>query len=147
MLIAIGSDHRGYKLKQKLSTLLSEMGHQYQDAGCFNEHPIDYPDVAATVGTAVANGEVDLGVLICGTGIGMSISANKVIGIRAALCNDPLLARMARQHNDANILCMGGSTIDESLAFEIICAFLTSEFEGARHSRRLDKIIQLEQPR
>ena len=146
MLIAIGSDHRGYELKQRLSGFLSEIGHRYQDVGCFNEHPIDYPDIAATVATTVANGEVDLGVLICGTGIGMSITANKVKGIRAALCNDPLLARMARQHNDANILCLGGSTISESVALETISAFLTSEFEGDRHSRRLNKITRLEQP-
>ena len=146
MLIAIGSDHRGYELKQKLSSYLSEMGHQYQDMGCFDKHPIDYPDIAATVATAVANREGDRGVLICGTGIGMSITANKIIGIRAALCNDPVLARMARQHNNANILCLGGSTIGESIASEIISAFLTSEFEGDRHSRRLNKITRLEQP-
>ena len=147
MLIAIGSDHRGYKLKQKLSMFLSEIGHQYQDAGCFDADPTDYPDIAAIVATAVANGEADRGVLICSTGIGMSITANKVVGIRAALCNDPLLARMAREHNDANILCLGGSIIDEPLAFETTSAFLTSEFEGSRHSRRLNKITQLEQPK
>ena len=144
MRIAIGSDHRGFHLKRAVLPVFAELGHQHEDMGCPNPEPVDYPDVAAKVAAAVAKGEVDLGVLICGTGIGMSISANKVQGIRAALCAEPTSARMARQHNDANVLCMGGALLGEWLAREITVAYLTTEFEGGRHSRRLEKVAQLE---
>ena len=144
MLIAIGNDHHGYILKQNILALVSELGHQYQDVGCFDETAVDYPDIAEKVANAVAKGEADRGVLICGSGIGMSISANKIPGARAALCTDTLLARMARQHNDANILCMGGATMGDWLALEVARTFLTSQFEGDRHTRRVNKITALE---
>ena len=142
--IAIGSDHRGFPLKQAVVLVLSEMGHQYQDMGCFSDAAVDYPDVAEKVALAVATGRVDHGVLICGTGIGMSVTANKMPGVRAALCSDATNARLARQHNDANVLCMGGSMIGEWLAREITAAYLSSEFEGGRHARRVEKISDLE---
>jgi ribose 5-phosphate isomerase B len=142
--VAIGSDHRGFHLKQSLLGLLAELGHQHQDMGCSSPEPVDYPDVAVKVATAVTRGEADRGVLICGTGIGMSISANKVPGIRAALCGEPSSARMARQHNDANVLCMGGAVVGEKLARAITVAYLTTEFEGGRHSRRLEKVSLLD---
>jgi len=142
--IAIGSDHRGFRLKHAIVSLLTELGHQYQDMGCYSSDSVDYPDVAEKVARAVANHEADCGVLICGTGIGMSIVANKMPGVRAALCSDPFSARMARQHNDANVLCMGGSTLGEWLAREITTVYLSAEFEGGRHARRVEKISLLE---
>ena len=142
--IAIGSDHRGYFLKQALLPMLEERGHRHQDMGCHNEEAVDYPDVAEKVARAVANGEADYGVLVCGTGIGMSIAANKVPGIRAALCSDPMSARMARQHNDSNVLCMGGAMVGECLAREIAAVYLSTGFEGGRHARRTKKISRLE---
>ena len=144
MRIAIGSDHRGYQLKQAVVPLLEEMGHQWEDIGCYGSDPVDYPDVAEKVARSVAKGNVDHGLLICGTGIGMSITANKVTGVRAALCSDPFSARMARQHNDANVLCLGGALLGEWLAREIVTAYLSSRFEGGRHARRVEKIGHLE---
>ena len=142
--IAIGSDHRGFPLKKAIVPLFEELGHQCLDMGCYSADPVDYPDVAEKVARAVANGEVDHGVLICGTGIGMSITANKVPGVRAALCSDPTSARLARQHNDATVLCMGGATIGEWQAREITAAYLSAQFEGGRHARRVGKITRLE---
>ena len=142
--IAIGSDHRGFALKEAIAPFLAEFGYQYLDLGCHDDSSVDYPDVAEMVAIAVAEGEADCGVLICGTGIGMSITANKIPGIRAALCSDPMSARMAREHNDANVLCMGGAIIGEWLAREITAAYLTAEFEGGRHGRRVAKISRLE---
>ncbi len=142
--IAIGSDHRGFLLKKAIIPLLAELGHDSHDMGCYNGDPIDYPDVAEKVAIAVANGEADYGVLICGTGTGMSISANKVPGVRAALCTDPMSAQMARRHNDANVLCLGGEMIGEWLAKEITAAYLSAEFEGGRHARRVEKISRLD---
>ena len=144
MRIAIGSDHRGFQLKQAIVPVLVELGHEYQDLGCYSNDSVDYPDVAENVAGAVAKGEADCGVLICGTGIGMSISANKVPGVRAALCSDPISARMARQHNDAQVLCMGGAMVGEWMAKEITTAYLSAEFEGGRHARRVGKIRRLE---
>ncbi|MBI2855612.1 MAG: RpiB/LacA/LacB family sugar-phosphate isomerase, partial [Chloroflexi bacterium] len=112
MKIALGSDHNGVELKGHIAGLLQELGHEYQDLGCYDTSSVDYPDIAKEVGQAVGGGLFDQGVLICGTGIGMSIAANKVPGVRAALCHDPFSARRAREHNDANILCMGGSVIE-----------------------------------
>ena len=132
-------------LKQAIVPLIEELGFQYQDMGCYSRDSVDYPDVAEKVARAVANEESEYGLLICGTGIGMSITANKVPGVRAALCSDPISARMARQHNDANILCMGGAMISEWLAREIITAYLSTEFEGGRHARRVGKIRRLEE--
>ena len=144
MRIAVGSDHRGFLLKQAIMPLLEELGHESEDMGCHSSAAVDYLDVAAKVAGAVAGGEADYGVLICGTGIGMSIAANKVPGVRAALCSDPLGARMARQHNDANVLCMGSGLMGEQLAREITMEYLSAKFEGGRHAHRVGEIRQLE---
>lgn len=144
MRIALGSDHRGLRLKGVLKELLQQLGHSYQDFGCFDETACDYPDVAAKVARAVARGEFERGILVCSTGIGMCIAANKVHGIRAALCHDLFTTRRARQHNDANILCLGEEEVAEELAREMVKVFLTTEFEGGRHQRRLDKVHRLE---
>jgi len=145
--IAIGSDHRGFALKQSIVSMLAEIGHQAEDAGCYGSDSVDYPDVAEKVASAVGSGKADCGVLICGTGIGMSIAANKVPGVRAALCSDPISAVMARQHNDANVLCMGGAMIGEWVAWEITKAYLEAGFEGGRHTRRVEKIMRLDSDR
>jgi len=141
--IAIGCDHRGLNLKQHIIKLISEAGHSYEDFGCYTTGPVDYPDIAQKVAEAVTTGNLEFGILICNTGIGMSIAANKVKGIRAALCHDAFGAQRARQHNDANILCLGGGQAQDTLP-EIIDAFLNSEFEGGRHQRRLNKIKEME---
>ena len=143
MRIAIGSDHRGVGLKKAIMKLLDEKGHAYEDFGAYTEESVDYPDIAIKVAKRVAKGDFEFGILICGTGIGMCITANKVKGIRAALCHDIKSARRARQHNNANILCLADEEKQEQLN-EIIDAFLTSEFEGGRHQRRLDKIKDIE---
>lgn len=144
MKIAIGSDHGGFNLKKTIIEYLEENNIEYRDFGCYSEESVDYPDFARLVAEAVSRGEFDSGILICGTGIGVSIAANKVKGIRAALCNDCFSARMAREHNDANILAMGERVIGKGLALEIIKTWLESKFQGGRHQRRIDKIMQLE---
>jgi ribose 5-phosphate isomerase B len=144
MHIALGCDHRGLKLKQAIIRLLKELGHDYQDFGCYSEEPVDYPDVAKVVSEVVASGKFDHGILICSSGIGMSIAANKVRGIRAALCCNALGAQRARQHNDANILCLGENTVEPGAALDIVKVYLSSTFEGGRHLRRLEKIRNLE---
>ena len=143
MRIAIGCDHHGPDLKQFVTGLISQAGHDYEDFGCYTTDSVDYPDIARKVGEAVAAGQFERGILICGTDIGMSIAANKVRGIRAALCRDASSARLARQHNDANVLCLKAEEERELLA-EIVDAFLTTEFEGGRHQRRVDKIKSME---
>ena len=143
MRIAIGCDHRGLNLKQSVIKLIAEAGHSYQDFGGFTAEPIDYPDIAKAVAESVAKGDLERGILICGTGIGMCIVANKVKGIRAAMCSSTLSASWARQHNDANILCLSGLETPKHLS-EIIDAFLASEFEGGRHQRRVDKRRDME---
>jgi len=143
MRIAIGCDHRGLDLKQFVMGLLTEAEHGYEDFGCYTTDSVDYPDIAQKVAEAVATGRFERGILICNTGIGMSIAANKVKGIRAALCCDAFSARRARQHNDANILCLGVGQGQDRVR-EIVDAFLTQEFEGGRHARRLDKIKAME---
>ncbi len=143
MRIAIGCDHRGLELKQTVIKLITEAGHSYKDFGCYTTEPVDYPDIARKVAEAVSNGDFERGILICSTGIGMSIAANKVKGIRAALCYDAFSACRARQHNDANILCLGAEEGQERVP-EIVNAFLTCEFEGGRHQRRVDKIRAME---
>jgi len=142
--IAIGSDHRGFALKEALKGLLGELGHEWVDFGCQGEDPVDYPDIAGPLGEAVAAGEYQRGILICGNGIGMSIAANKVKGVLAALCDDTFAARLARRHNDANVLCLGAWRIGRGLAEEIVKAFLSEDFEGGRHARRLEKIRAME---
>ncbi len=145
MRIAIGCDHRGLNLKQFVTKLIAEAGHSYEDFGCYTTDSVDYPDIAKKVAEAVARGSFECGILICGTGIGMSIAANKVKGVRAALCHDAFSARRARQHNDANILCLGaGEEQEREPAPEIVNAFLASQFEGGRHQRRVDKIREME---
>jgi ribose 5-phosphate isomerase B len=141
MHIAIGCDHRGLELKQAITGLLAEMKHDYHDFGCYTSEPVDYPDIAKQVAEAVASGDFDHGILICSSGIGMSIAANKVKGIRAALCCDVFGAEMARRHNDANILCLSANTV---AALDIVKVYLSSTFEGGRHLRRLEKIRKLE---
>ena len=144
MRIAIGCDHRGFDIKQFVIGLVTEAGHGYEDFGCYSSDPVDYPDIAGKVGEAVARGDYDCGILICGTGVGMSIAANKVRGIRAALCHDTFTVFRARRHNDANILCLAAEGEKESIP-EIIMTFLTTDFEGGRHQRRLDKITDMEE--
>ena len=144
MRVAIGSDHRGFALKEALKELLGELGHEWVDFGCEGEEPVDYPDIARLLGEAVAAGEYERGILICGNGLGMSIAANKVKGVRAALCQNSFTARLARRHNDANILCLGAWCIGRGLAEEIVRVFLSEDFEGGRHARRLEKIRAME---
>jgi len=144
MRIAIGNDHRGFALKEALKELLDGLGHEWVDFGCQSEEPVDYPDIARPLAEAVAAGGYERGILICGNGIGMSIAANKVKGIRAALCDDLFAARLARRHNDANVLCMGAWRIGVGLAEEIVRVFLSEDFDGGRHARRLDKVRSME---
>ena len=144
MRIALGCDHRGFELKQAIMQFLSESGCSYHDFGCYNTDPVDYPDFARVVGKAVAFGEFDHGILICSTGIGMNIAANKIKGIRAALCCNTFMAQRARKHNDANILCLGGENLELDSALEIVKTYLSTDFEGGRHIRRLEKIRALE---
>jgi ribose 5-phosphate isomerase B len=140
MKIAIGSDHAGFALKAKLITILEAAGHQVKDFGCYSEDSIDYPDYAHPVANEVEQDAADLGVLICGSGNGISMTANKHQGIRCALCWTPEIASLARQHNDANILSLPARFISEELATEILHAFLSAQFEGGRHATRVGKI-------
>ena len=140
MKIALGSDHGGYALKCDIIQLLEKLGHEYKDFGCYSTESCDYPDFGEAAARAVASGEYDYGIVICTTGIGISIAANKVKGIRCALCSEPLSAEMTRRHNDANMLAMGGGMIGNNMADRILDAFLNTEFEGGRHQRRVDKI-------
>ncbi len=144
MKIAIASDHGGYDYKQELIPYIESLGHQVLDLGCHGPASVDYPDYGIPCAQAVARGEADRGVVICGTGIGISISANKVPGIRCALCTDPVMARLTREHNDANMLAMGGRIIGIELAKGIVQVFLSTEFSGGRHKIRIDKIAQYE---
>lgn len=145
MRIAIGSDHAGYMLKTEIARWLVAQGYEVRDWGTDNaEDSVDYPDFARAVAQAVAAGECDLGIALCGTGIGVSITANKVPGVRAAVCTDTYMARMSRQHNDANVLCLGGRVLGVGLALDIVAAWLTAAFEGGRHARRVAKYEPLE---
>ena len=140
-MIAVGSDHGGFALKQEILAYLKEKGLDYKDYGCFEEKSCDYPEYAHAVAHAVADGICDRGILICGTGIGMSIAANKVPGIRAALCGDCFSAQMTREHNDANILALGARVVGPGLALKIVETFLATDFSGdERHARRISKI-------
>jgi ribose 5-phosphate isomerase B len=143
MRIAIGCDHRGLEIKRAVMNLLEDLGHTPDDCGAFSIEAVDYPDIAAKVGKKVTGGGAAQGILICGTGIGMSIAANKMSGIRAALCYDIFTATRARAHNNANILCLGAETVPDMI-LQIVEAFLNTAFEGGRHQRRLDKITGLE---
>ena len=144
MKIAIGNDHAALELKNHIVDYLVKEGHEVVNFGTDTPASTDYPIYGARVAHAVANGECERGVVICGTGIGISISANKVKGIRCALCSEPVSARLTRQHNDANVRAMGARIIGPAMAEEIVRTFLTTEFEGGRHSRRIDLITKLE---
>lgn len=145
MRIAIGCDHRGLTLKQTVISLIALDGHTCEDFGTYDNRPVDYPDIARRVAEAVAGGKFDCGILTCGTGIGMSIAANKIKGIRAAVCHDSFSARMSRQHNAANILCLGSMVLGPGLAEDIVKAYLSSTFEGGRHQKRVEKIKGMEE--
>lgn len=142
-MIAIGCDHGGYELKLAVAGYLKEQGVDFIDCGCGGEK-VDYPDIAVKVCEKITSGECDKGILICGTGIGMSMCANKTAGIRAAVCGDTFSAKYTRLHNDANVLCMGGRVIGAGLALEIVREFLNNEFEGGRHIARLEKMKNME---
>lgn len=144
MKIAIGNDHAALELKNHIVDYLIREGHEVVNFGTDTPASTDYPIYGARVAHAVANGECERGIVICGTGIGISISANKVKGIRCALCSEPVSAKLTRQHNDANVLAMGARIIGPAMAEEIVHTFLTTEFEGGRHSRRVDLITKLE---
>lgn len=144
MRIAIGSDHAGFNLKERIKPLLGSLGHEYYDFGTDSPQSVDYPDYGFPVAQAVSRREFDRGILICGTGIGLSIVANKVKGVRAALCTSVEMARVSRSHNDANILVLGGRITDLALAHEIVRVWLTTDFEGGRHLRRVKKVEEFE---
>jgi len=144
MKVALASDHGGIHIRKEIADLLDELGIEYEDFGCNGGDSVDYPDYAVLVAEKVANGEFDRGILICGTGIGMCIAANKVKGIRAALVHDVFSAKATRAHNDSNILTMGERVIGPGLAREIASVWLTGEFEGGRHARRIGKITDYE---
>ena len=139
-MIAIGADHGGFELKEHIVKYLKDKGIEVKDFGTYSEESVDYPDCAAPVCKAVQTGEAESGILICGTGIGISMAANKYKGIRAALCSDVYSATMTKRHNNANIICLGGRVTGRELAFMIVDAWLNAEFEGGRHQNRIDKI-------
>ena len=139
-MIALGSDHGGLALKQHVMAWLDDHGLAYKDYGCYTSESCDYPDFGRAAAEAVASGECDRGIVICTTGIGISIAANKVKGIRCALCSEPLSAEMTRRHNDANMLAMGGGLIGNNMADRIVEVFFNTEFEGGRHQRRVNKL-------
>ena len=144
MKIALGCDHGGYELKQHVIKVLEKLGHEYEDFGCYNLDSCDYPDFGAAAARAVAEGKCDKGIVICTTGIGISIAANKIKGIRCAHCADCLEAEMTRRHNDANILAMGAGIVGEKVAEAIVEKFLTVDFDGSYHQNRLDMITEME---
>jgi ribose 5-phosphate isomerase B len=142
--ISIGSDHAGYELKSHLIDLLHAQGHEVADQGTHSTESVDYPPICAAVGRDVRDGRADLGIVLGGSGQGEQLAANKVRGVRAALCNDLYTAKMARSHNDANVLSMGARVVGVGLAEEILATFLSTPFEGGRHARRVDQLAQLE---
>ncbi len=144
MRIAVGSDHRGFSVRAKLVDLLRRLGHEVDDVGTFSGEAVDYPDVAALVAGRISRGEAERGILVCGTGLGMCIAANKFCGVRAAPCHDDLTAELSRRHNDANILCLSADLLGERIIDRIIETWLATPFEGGRHARRVEKICDLE---
>lgn len=144
MKLAIGCDHGGFELKEAVRGYLEEHNIPYEDFGAYSTDSVDYATIAAKAAHYVASGQADYGVLICSTGIGISIAANKVKGIRAALCTNEMCAEMTRRHNNANILCMGGKVVDKDTALKLVDIFLHTDFEGGRHQRRIDQIAQIE---
>jgi ribose 5-phosphate isomerase B len=145
MKIAIASDHRGYHLKEKVISLLKAKGHEVVDEGPSTDESVDYPDFAALVASKVSSGTVDRGILICGTGLGMAIAANKVPRVRAAACVDEVTAELSRRHNDLNVLCLSGDLLSSRSTERLVEIWMDTEFEGGRHQRRLDKILEMEQ--
>ena len=144
MKISMGCDHGGFGLKEDIKAFLIEQGHEVEDCGCYNTDSCDYPDFGEAAARAVAEGKCERGIVICTTGIGISISANKVKGIRCALCSEPWSAEMTRRHNNSNMLAMGAGVVGPNLARQIVTAFLSNEFEGGRHQRRVDKMMEIE---
>ena len=144
MRIAVGTDHRGFDIRGKVVELLKQLGHEVIDVGTSSPEAVDYPDIAADVAYKVSRGEVERGILVCGTGLGMCIAANKVRGVRAAPCHDDLTAEMSRRHNDSNVLCLSADLLGERLIDRMIEIWLTTPFEGGRHARRVEKITELE---
>jgi ribose 5-phosphate isomerase B len=147
MKIAVGSDHRGFEAKQVIKAIVSELGHDCIDLGTNDNNPVDYPDFAYAVATAVSKKEADRGILVCATGLGMSIAANKIKAVRAALCHDELSAQISRDHNDANILCISGDQVGQVLLRRIVEVWLNTKFSGGRHQRRVKKITAIEEGR
>jgi ribose 5-phosphate isomerase B len=148
MKIVLGSDHRGFGVKQRLTGVLTKLGHEVRDLGVeTGDGACDYPDYAIPVSEAVSKGDADRGILVCGTGFGMCIAANKVAGIRAVSCRDPIEAEMSRRHNNANVLCMSADFLGQELIDRLVQVWLTTDFEGGRHQRRVDKITEYEAPR
>jgi ribose 5-phosphate isomerase B len=144
MRIAIGTDHRGFSLRAKLNDLLRSLGHEVDDTGTFTPDAIDYPDVASLVAGKVSRGEAERGILVCGTGLGMCIAANKFPGVRATPCHDDITAELSRRHNDSNVLCLSADLLGEKLIDRMIGIWLSTPFDGGRHFRRLQKITDLE---
>jgi ribose 5-phosphate isomerase B len=145
MKIAIGSDHRGFEAKQQIKAIVTELGHECIDFGTDDNSPVDYPDTAYLVAKAVANKQADMAILACATGIGMCMAANKVDGIRAALCHDELSTQVSRDHNDANVLCLSGDQVGSVLLRKMVEVWLNTEFSGGRHERRVKKIQMIEE--
>ena len=144
-MLAVGSDHGGFALKQEIMKHLTERGIEYHDYGTYSDESCDYPEYGEATARAVASGECDRGIVICGTGIGISLAANKVHGIRCALCGDCYSAEMTRRHNDANMLALGARVLGEGLALKIVDTFLDTPFEGGRHARRIEKLMAIEE--
>ena len=145
MKIALGADHGGYALKEEIKKMLERLGHTYEDFGCFSTDSCDYPDFGAAAARAVADGSCQMGIVVCTTGIGMSIVANKIPGIRCAHCADSVEAEMTRRHNNANMMAIGAGFTGRNMAERMVEAFLSTDFEGGRHARRVDKIMALEE--
>lgn len=144
MRLAVGSDHAGYHLKQEVLSWLKELGHETADMGAASADSVDYPDFALKVCEAVTGGQANFGILVCGTGLGMSITANKVPGIRAVTCSDTFSARCSREHNDANVLCLGERVVGSGVARDVVETWLSASFQGGRHQKRVDKISAVE---
>ena len=144
MNISVGTDHRGLDQKKMVTEIAKSLGHAVIDHGTNSTESCDYPDIAKALGQSVESGNTDRGILICGTGIGMSIAANKVKGVRAAVCNNTAQARLSRQHNDANVLCLPGDSFEEAAVTELVSVWLETNFEGGRHERRVEKMKQME---
>ncbi len=146
-MIAIGCDHGGFELKEEVKKYLITKGKEVKDFGIYENQPVDYPDIAVPVAKSITGGECELGILICGTGIGMSLAANKCKGIRAAACSETFSARLTRMHNNSNILCLGARVIGAGTAIDMVELFINTEFEGGRHQTRIDKVMEIEKER